>query len=1421
MSTPLGSMHIKLGLDSSQFASGLNASKRAVQYFSKEARALDGVIKNSGKSITTLSAKHKALKSALDKQKEVLGQLKANFDKLDATERGSSRWERAAAEIQKENAKLEQLSGQLKRVETDLTKVQQANSFWGKTGKSLTSFGNWLKNGGNRLQEMGNAMAPVSTLLSGGFTLATKKAMDFGGQMQVTKSLLSDTVGTSQELNAATKKLGDSSKAWAKEYGISTSEINVGMQELIKAGLDANQTVGAMPPILRATKATGEDFNTVMGATTSIMSQFGLVSNDTTQMLKNTQRVTDSLSFVANKTKAGFGDMGLAMEYVGPVANSVGMEVEETAAAVGLLSNAGIEGQKAGTALRGALSKLLNPSKANADAFEKLGFSAEEFRSGAIKLPDVLDRIKQNTEGMTDAQKAALIAQAFGVEAQSGMNTLVNEGGDALRRLTEETKNAGGYTEQLAKKMSGSAQSGMERFKASLEVLQINIGEKLIPHLSKFVDFLNDVVDGFGNLDSGTQNLILAFAGALAIGYPFLNILGNIASAGGSVFSVFGKLATKLSTIGKAKAAVDTLTGAKVAMEGAGAASTALSGGLSLATLGWGALALAGVAAVGTIAYFGQKALDARKRAEEWGTAVSETQAKDLSAFKDKVDESTRAMMAFGNGGREEVGAVRRAFSELRDEVNQLVDKNLAKDVKLAKKLGLSDEEIQYMKDKAGQTKNVVNKMSDEVINIYKNANSQRRVLSEEEKAIVLSAQNALIQEQLSQLKYSGKEKENITKAMNGQLEELNQTQLTKALAVTKQWIEEENKAYNKRKSQLERLFDEGKISRSTYNREMEELEAEHAARMEAFGEKYIAIRKKMAENAKFGGNAQAESAYWSTIEKEMTKLGLSYDQLQAKMRETANTASKSSSLVSTYWQGMSEEASSAVTYWNSIILDTKTGKVKTNAVEEIAKALQAEGGWEAMQLSLKEGRMTTTAKLAVGEALQANGQWEDLSPSEKALVTNNRPALEAIMESTTMLNQWNALPESVKKILGENDSFLNSADGAKRALDTWNLLQPYEKELLAKDLASDEAGKAQGAINRLTGKAVKLEADGDNVLTKVLESSTAINGLEQTNVPNLTAIDVTGPVVAGANASVNSAKQTAPIQLFAKDDTAGMVASAQASVNSPRQNAPVGLFAQNNTAGVVASTQAAVNSPRQNVPVGLFAQNNTAGPVGAANAAVNSPRQSSPTGIFALDNTWSGVSSARASVNSVQDKTVTITSIFRRVGEFFGFAKGTDNHPGGLSLVNDQKGSLYKELITLPSGLSFIPEGRNVMMDLPKGTKVLPARQTRDLMLAKKIPRYAQGVGYPADAPLFRSLEEAEQSLTKEVVLKSDNQDVVALLKSILAVLKAGGGLGDRIAVDVSGQLSYGLPDYRQLAERVGQLLAEELQRQSRLRGV
>lgn len=76
-------------------------------------------------------------------------------------------------------------------------------------------------------------------------------------------------------------------------------------------------------------------------------------------------------------------------------------------------------------------------------------------------------------------------------------------------------------------------------------------------------------------------------------------------------------------------------------------------------------------------------------------------------------------------------------------------------------------------------------------------------------------------------------------------------------------------------------------------------------------------------------------------------------------------------------------------------------------------------------------------------------------------------------------------------------------------------------------------------------------------------------------------------------------------------------------------------------------------------------------------------------------------------------------------------FAKGSDGVPRNtLGVVNDQKGATYKELIVPPNGQPFVPKGRNVMLPLQKGTKIMPAKQTKEFMKSLGIPHFASGIG-------------------------------------------------------------------------------------------
>ncbi len=411
---------------------------------------------------------------------------------------------------------------------------------------AMNIFGGKISTTGKKIEKVGkSATKSLSAPIIAGFGLATKSALDFDNEIQSMGALLDDGTMSANDLNKQLSGLSDASMKWSQQYGVSTSAINDGMSELIKKGYSYNQVIGAMPSILDASKSSGEDFNLVMNNSTSVLEQFGLKAQSTQDTIKNTQRVTDSLTYVANATAAGFSDMGEAMKYVGPVAHGVNFSLEETAAAIGLMSNNGIEGSVAGTALRGALTRLMKPSKQNIEGFKQLGISVESFKNGTLTLPDMLDTIKNNTEGWTDAQRASSIALAFGTEAQSGMNVLVHQGGDALRDLTSKTQNATGYTKKIADTMNNTAKAKVEKFKSSLNVLSITLGEKIIPVVTPLVEKITILVQKFGKLDSSTQKNIVKWGALIAATGPVLTIFGKLTS-------VFGKTISKMfETAGK------------------------------------------------------------------------------------------------------------------------------------------------------------------------------------------------------------------------------------------------------------------------------------------------------------------------------------------------------------------------------------------------------------------------------------------------------------------------------------------------------------------------------------------------------------------------------------------------------------------------------------------------------------------------------------------------------------------------------------------------------------------------------------------------------------------------------------------------------------------------------------------------------
>ncbi|MFE8774383.1 phage tail tape measure protein, partial [Streptococcus pyogenes] len=275
----------------------------------------------------------------------------------------------------------------------------------------------------------------------------------------------------------------------------------------------------------------------------------------------------------------------------------------------------------------------------------------------------------------------------------------------------------------------------------------------------------------------------------------------------------------------------------------------------------------------------------------------------------------------------------------------------------------------------------------------------------------------------------------------------------------------------------------------------------------------------------------------------------------------------------------------------------------------------------------------------------------------------------------------------------------------------------------------------AGGQWQNMTLEQKKLVVDGQQAMIEIFDSKELL-AQWQVLTPEekvLLAKNLTQEPTMSAQQALDSVKQTVPADVNATDKTAGDTQSAQSKIDNVKQKAPADMKASDKTGPDVASANRAVNSPKQNSPAVIRAQDNASG--------------------VAENVIWSLARIPRS-------VTTTITTFVRKI---FGHEKGTDFHPGGLAVVNDQKGALYRELVTLPTGESFIPTGRNVILPLPRGSKVLKASRTKQLF-----PHYANGIGFDDTriASLTTRLKSVQDKGT--VVVNADPQlaELIKLLK-------------------------------------------------------
>lgn len=352
------------------------------------------------------------------------------------------------------------------------------------------------------------AIAGTTTALGGISAAAIKVGSDFEAQMSRVKAISGATGDEFEQLREQAIQLG-------ADTAFSSKEAAQGMENLAAAGFTTSEIMDEMPGMLDLAAASGEDLASSSDIAASALRGFGLEAKDAAH-------VADVLAENANRTNSSVAETGEAMKYIAPLARAAGISMEETAAAIGIMANSGIQGSQAGTTLRGALSRLSKPTDNMLGAMEELGIAFYDSEGKMKSLSEQVGMMRQAMSGMTDEQKNNYLVTLYGQEALSGMLALINEGEGELSALTEAYKACDGSAKEAAETMQDNLQGAIEQLGGSAESLGIVFYDSVSGSLKETVQVVNESVDNIiedftdGGLDSAIQTAGDEFANLAA-----------------------------------------------------------------------------------------------------------------------------------------------------------------------------------------------------------------------------------------------------------------------------------------------------------------------------------------------------------------------------------------------------------------------------------------------------------------------------------------------------------------------------------------------------------------------------------------------------------------------------------------------------------------------------------------------------------------------------------------------------------------------------------------------------------------------------------------------------------------------------------------------------------------------------------------
>ena len=277
---------------------------------------------------------------------------------------------------------------------------------------------------------------------------------------------------------------------------------------LASAGLNAEQSMSALPQVAKFAQAGMFDMATATDLATDAQSALGLTVQDAVQNLDNLTRVTDVLvkaNTLANATVQQFSEA--LTNKAGSALKVTNKDIEEGVAVLSAFADRGVKGAEAGEKLNQILRDVSRAVKKNNEEWVASGIVVTDAEGNLLHLSEVVANLTEGMHGLSDVQKAGLLDQLGLNRGVADAVKILAGAEDAIRNYDNELRNAGGTTERVAQKQLETFKAQVQLLQNNIENLKITIGQDFVPALVEMTKSAQITVERFQNFKNRTDGV--------------------------------------------------------------------------------------------------------------------------------------------------------------------------------------------------------------------------------------------------------------------------------------------------------------------------------------------------------------------------------------------------------------------------------------------------------------------------------------------------------------------------------------------------------------------------------------------------------------------------------------------------------------------------------------------------------------------------------------------------------------------------------------------------------------------------------------------------------------------------------------------------------------------------------------------------